>query len=137
MTAVIADVVLDASVLIRGGVEREPQARLWTEAIETGRLRGHVPDLAYAELANALTLSVRAGILQPQDANEILVGLVDLPLRSHRQAALAPASLAIALEEQLSAYDASYVALARAIQATLVTADRRLAEAAPGSELVP
>lgn len=135
MTAV--SVVLDASVLIRAGVEREPQARTWTEAIETGHARGHVPDLVYAEVTSALTQSVRAGILEAQDAREILGGLVELPLRSHRQAGLATASLAIALEERLSAYDASYVALARSLEATLITADRRLAQAAPRSELLP
>jgi predicted nucleic acid-binding protein len=136
-TVTIASVVVDASVLIRAGVEREPQARIWTDAVETGRARGHVPELAYAEVASALTQSVRAGTVKPQDAREILVGLVALPLRSHRQAALAAASLTIALEEGLSTYDASYVALARSLEATLVTADRRLAEAVSGSELLP
>jgi len=132
-----ASVVLDASVLIRSGVEHEPQARTWTEAIEAGRWRGHVPELVYVEIASALTQSVRAGLLEAHDAQELLVGLVALPLRSHRLAKLAAASLAIALEEGLSAYDASYVALARALEAKLVTTDRRLAKAAPGSELLP
>ena len=136
-TVTAVSVVLDASVLIRAGLEREPQARTWTEAIETGQARVHVPDLVYAEVTSALTQSVRAGILEAQDAREILVGLVELPLRSHRQAGLATASLAIALEGRLSAYDASYVALARSLEATLITADRRLAEAAPRSELLP
>ncbi len=79
---------------------------------------------------------MRAGILEPQDAREILVGVVALPLPSHRQVGLAAASLAIALEQSLSAYDASYVALGRSTEATLITADRRLVAAVPGSELL-
>lgn len=135
-TVTAGNVVLDASALIRAAVEREPRARRWIDAIETGRSRGHVPDLAYAELASALTQSVRAGLLQAGDARAILVRLVELPLQSHRQAGLATASLAIALAQPLSAYDASYVALAQSLEATLVTADRWLAQAVPGAELV-
>ena len=134
MTAV--SVVLDASVLIRAAVDGQTQALRWTGAVEAGRARGHVPELAYAEVASALTQSVRAGIVEPHDASDILAGLVELPLRSHPQAGLAAASLAIALEESISAYDASYVALARSLEATLVTADRRLAAAVPKAELL-
>ncbi len=134
MTA--AEAVVDASVLIRASVELQPEARIWIDAIEHDRLRGHVPDLAYAEIASALTQSVRARILGAGEAREILAELLALPLTAHRQSALAPASLVIALEDGLSAYDASYVALARSLGAPLVTADRRLAAAVPGAELI-
>lgn len=95
-----------------------------------------MPELVYAEIASALTQSVRAGLLLEQHARGILDSLVLLPLQSHAQAALAPASFALALERGLSAYDASYVALAQSLDSSLVTADRRLAAAASVSELI-
>jgi predicted nucleic acid-binding protein len=49
---------------------------------------------------------------------------------------MAMASLARALETGLSAYDACYLVLADAADATLVTADRRLADAAAKAELI-
>jgi predicted nucleic acid-binding protein len=91
----------------------------------------------YAELASALTQSVRARLLGAQDAAEIIDDVLRLPLRSHSQATIATASLALALEHGLSAYDASYLALAQSLDVPLVTADRRLAGAAPASELLP
>jgi predicted nucleic acid-binding protein len=49
---------------------------------------------------------------------------------------LARASLAAALELGLTSYDASYVVLAGAFDATLITADRRLAAAYDKAELI-
>ena len=50
-------------------------------------------------------------------------------MTTYRDSELASAALAIAVERGLTVYDASYVALAEASEATLVTAHRRLAEA--------
>ena len=95
-----------------------------------------MPELVYAELPSALAQSVRAGLLDARDAGEILDGLLRLPVRRHRQSRLAAASLTLALELGLSAYDASYLALAQTLGAPLVTADRRLAAVAPVAELI-
>lgn len=135
MTAV--SVVLDASVLIRSAVEREPRAREWVRAVEAGDVEGHVPDVAYAETVSGLAKYVRARLVAPELAAQIVEGVVLLPLHTHGHARLAAASLSLALEHGLSAYDASYLALARALDAPLVTADRRLAQAAAASELLP
>jgi predicted nucleic acid-binding protein len=45
-------------------------------------------------------------------------------------------ALELALRHRISAYDASYLALAERTEAVLVTADRRLAALATRSELV-
>src|SRR5512134_111823 len=84
-TVTAASVVVDASALIRAAVEHHPAARLWTHAIETGRARGHVPELVYAELPSVLAQSVRAGLLEARDAGEILDRLLCLPVRRHTQ----------------------------------------------------
>ena len=56
-----------------------------------------------------------------------LVDLAALPLR--RSPHLALLARCWALRDNLTVYDASYVALAEALDATLLTADRRLARA--------
>lgn len=135
MTA--ASFVFDASVLIRSAVESEPRAREWVRAVEVGDIEGHVPEVAYAEIVSGLAKYIRARLVAPKLATQILEGVVLLPLLAHGHARLAAASLTLALEHGLSAYDASYLALARSLDAPLITADRRLAEAAPASELLP
>ena len=135
MTA--GSVVLDASVLIRSAVDGEPRAREWVRAVEAGDIEGHVPDVAYAETVSALAKYVRARLVAPKVAAQIVEEVVLLPLRSHGHARLAGASLGLALEHGLSAYDASYLALAHSLEAALITADRRLADATPNSELLP
>lgn len=129
-------VVLDASVLIRAAVAHEPTARDWLRAVESGDVEGHVPDVAYAETVSGLTKYVRSDLLPATLAGEILEQVVKLPLFAHRHARLARASLSLALEHRLSAYDASYLALAQSLDVPLVTADRRLAAAAGNAELL-
>ena len=134
MTA--ASVVLDASVLIRSAVANEPAARDWVRAVEAGAVEGHVPDVAYAETVQ------RAHEVRPSRSGRaklaaaMLAEVVKLPLFTHSHARLARASLALALEHGLSAYDASYLALAQSLDVPLVTADRRLAAAVPNAELL-
>ena len=135
MTA--ASVVLDASVLIRSAVVGEPTARKWLRSIEAGDIEGHVPEIAYAETVSGLARYVRAQQLEPVVASDILASVVMLPLYTHGHSRLARASLTIALELGLSAYDAAYLALAQSLDVPLVTADRRLAYAASSSELLP
>jgi predicted nucleic acid-binding protein len=129
-------VVLDASVLIRSAVAHEPPARDWVRAVEAGAVEGHVPDIAYAETVNGLTTYVRADLVEPEVAAALLAEVVKLPLFPHGHGRLARASLALALEHGLSAYDASYLALAHSLDVPLVTADRRLARAAAKAELL-
>ena len=135
MTA--GSVVLDASVLIRSAVAGEPTAQHWTRAVEAGTVDAHVPEVVHAEVVSALLKYVRAKLVAPGLGAEIVEALAQLPLTAHGHGSLAAASFALALEHRLSAYDASYLALARALDAPLVTADRRLASVAPASELIP
>ena len=129
-------VVLDASVLIRAAVANHPAARDWVRAVEAGDVEGHVPDVAYAETVSGLMKYVRSDLLSANVAGEILEEVVKLPLFTHGHGRLARASLTLALEHRLSAYDASYLALAQSLDAPLITADRRLAAAVPNAELL-
>lgn len=127
--------VLDASVLVRSVTEPHGQGSKWVAAVDQGTVEGHTAVLAYSEVANALLTYVRAGALALADAVGALDALVALPLRLHGPE-LAPAALSAAAELRLSAYDGTYAALAEALDAVLVTADRRLAAAVRSAELL-
>jgi predicted nucleic acid-binding protein len=112
-------------------------AEAWIAALVNGEVEGLVPDLVFAETANALWSYVRAGQLAEDDARAKLALLVELPLRVASLRSLAGDALTRALELGLSAYDACYVVLADTADATLVTADRRLAGAVPRAAVLP
>jgi predicted nucleic acid-binding protein len=117
-------IVLDASVvvdlLIRSASE--------TQALRT-RIRAasivYAPHLMDAEVTNTLRrYLLRDEIDQASARRAILrLGAMRLKLRSHRPLL----GRALALRDQLTAYDAIYVAMAEATGATLLTRDARLA----------
>ena len=121
-------IVLDASAvieLLRGSVAgREVAERL---AAEDQTL--HVPHLLDVEVAQGLRRLVRIGELAPARAAEAIADLTDLTAVRHAHQDLLPRIWA--MRDNLTAYDAVYVALAEALDATLLTIDRRLAKA-PG-----
>jgi predicted nucleic acid-binding protein len=58
--------------------------------------------------------------------------IAQIPATRHRHAGLLEGAMTLALELSITVYDALYVALAIALDARLVTADRWLAERASG-----
>jgi predicted nucleic acid-binding protein len=87
------------------------------------------PHLLDLEVASALRRATRRGELSGEDARAALIGLASLPgLRRYAHGRLLPRIWE--LRDNISTYDASYVALAEALGIPLVTADRRLARAA-------
>jgi len=134
-TAIADKAVFDASVVLRAAVAGSPSAREWLARLDAD-LHGHAPELIWIEVTNGLRRAVLAGIVETALARRFLGAALRLPitLRSHRDLAL-PA-FDVALDRGLSAYDASYVVLAEALNATLVTADRTLASAVPEAELI-
>ncbi len=98
--------------------------------------RGHLagqrllaPELIDLEVASAWRRAARAGRLGERRTQQALADLAALPLS---RAPHAPLMERIwELRDNLTPYDAAYVALAEALEASLLTADRRLAQA-PG-----
>lgn len=130
MTTVI---VADASVLVVALADDGPdgdQAR--------ARLRGErvaLPELADLEVASVLRRQLAAGALDARRAELALDDLAALPAprAPHRPLLARCWQLRDNLRDNLTVYDAAYVALAEAMHATLLTADRRLARA-PGPQ---
>lgn len=119
--------VADASVLVVALADDGPdgdQAR--------ARLRGErvvLPELADLEVVSVLRRQMAVGTLDARRADLALDDLAALPARRAPHRPLLRRCWE--LRNNLTAYDAAYVAVAEIMQATLVTADRRLA-AAPG-----
>ncbi len=88
-----------------------------------------IPHLADSEVANALRGQVLRGAVGAGEARHALDRWSRLGLRRYAVVGLLPRIWE--LRETLTAYDATYVALAEALGCELVTADARLARA-PG-----
>ncbi len=128
--------VFDASVLLRAAVEGDADALAWISRVELGDVEARAPGLIWAEVTHALTRYVRTNVLSPAQAQERSLWLLRLPLQSEPLEPLAAAALPVALTTGLSASDACYLALARAADGVLITADQRLADAAPNAVLL-
>ncbi len=88
-----------------------------------------VPHLADSEVAHALRVQVLRGRVGAGDAQAALARWARLGLRRFAVVGLLPRIWE--LRETVTAYDATYVALAEALACELLTADARLAHA-PG-----
>jgi predicted nucleic acid-binding protein len=117
--------VVDASVLVVALADDGPdgdQARV--------RLRGEqlaAPELVDVEVASVLRRQVRLGAVAPRRAEFALADLAAAPVaRAPHQPLL---GRCWELRDNLTIYDATYVALAEALGVDLLTGDARLANA--------
>ncbi len=130
------EIVIDASALVRGLLGEGEDAAAIVGEIWDRTVEAHAPDLIGAESTHALVRLARAGRLDPRDARRLADDIDRTPLERHPSVGQASTALAMALSTGLSGYDAFYAVLAEALEAPLVTADRRLADAMPGAVLV-
>jgi predicted nucleic acid-binding protein len=94
------------------------------------RLRGHrlaAPELIDLETTSVIRRQFHAGRLDRRRAELALADLIALPL--HRAPHRPLLARCWELRENLTVYDAAYVALAERLDAVLVTADARLVNA--------
>lgn len=119
-------IVVDASALLefllQTSLGLRVEARLFRDEDEF-----HAPHLVDVEVVQGLRRLVRTGEVSSGRADEAIADLTDLDL--HRHAHLDLLGRAWKLRENISAYDAMSVALAEAIEATMVTCDGPLAKA--------
>lgn len=87
------------------------------------------PEVLPFECANVIRRHELSGLIGPRIAAQAHSDLLDLPVELFRYELLA--QRVWQLRHNLTNYDAAYVALAEALDAPLVTLDRRLAQA-PG-----
>jgi predicted nucleic acid-binding protein len=123
-------IVVDASVVTDFLLAR-PEA---VEAIDAA-LEGHeheplrAPELIEPEVLNALRRLLARGLVSQGDADAAMLDLGELRLQLYPHPPLR--ERVWALRDELTAYDATYLALAEALGSTsLITADRGLADRA-------
>jgi predicted nucleic acid-binding protein len=121
-------VVCDASALTALLIDGGSDGRWSAEACAGADLAA--PSLIDFETANILRRHELAGLISPDQAAQAHTDLLDLAIEHWPYELLA--IRAWQLRQNLSIYDASYVALAEMLGATLVTLDRRIGRA-PGS----
>ena len=124
-------IVLDASAVVELLLDTVTGRRV-AILIEDAAVGLHVPHLLDVEVASALRRLVRDGGLDDEEAQAAVGDLIALDLQRHSHEALL--ERAWALRENVTTYDAVYVALAEALDATLLTCDTRLARA-PGTRM--
>ena len=121
-------IVIDASVVIEVLLQTNEGLSI-TERL-LGRRKGlHAPHLIDVEVAQVLRRYVLNGELYTERALQALDVLAAFPLTRYAHEPLLGRMWM--LRENLTAYDAAYVALAEGLRAPLLTRDRRLASA-PG-----
>jgi predicted nucleic acid-binding protein len=121
-------IVLDASALLETLLRMPAAAAVERRMFDSGRSL-HAPHLLDVEVAHVVRRYAATGELDAERGREVLADLADFPLHRYPHDFLLPRIWE--LRNNLTAYDAVYIALAEALGAPLLTRDRRLA-AAPG-----
>ena len=121
--------VVDSSIVFKwyrqpGDEEYVPQAVSLLERHLHGDLEIHVPDLLFYELGNILRFKET---LVSKDALTILRETFALALQIHPiDLLLAEETFRLTREHDITFYDASFVALSHLLDASFITADKKL-----------
>lgn len=121
---IVVDASAMAEFLLQTSLGDRVEARLFRDGDEF-----HAPHLIDVEVAQALRRLVRTGEVPAGRAEEVIADLADFDLRRHSHVDLLGRTWA--LRNNLTSYDAMYVALAEALASPLVTCDGPLGSA-PG-----
>jgi predicted nucleic acid-binding protein len=120
-------IVVDASALLEF-LLRTPAATRVEDRLFAPRQTLHAPHLLDLEVAQVVRRYAANGEIDSERGRMALLDLADLPLRRYPHDFLL--TRIWALRNNLTAYDAAYVALAEALDTPLLTRDRHLAAAA-------
>ncbi len=117
-------IVVDASALLEV-LLRTSAAKVVEDWLFAPRQTLHAPHLLDVEIAQVIRRYAARGEIDGERGRAALVDLADLPVRRYPHDFLLPRIWD--LRNNLTAYDAAYVALAEALDAPLLTRDQRLA----------
>jgi predicted nucleic acid-binding protein len=119
-------IVLDASALLEVLLRTATATPVEQRIFDPGQTL-HAPHLIDIEVAQVLRRYAASGDTDPERCRLALDDLKDFPLTRYPHDVLLPRVWE--LRNNLTAYDAAYVALAEALDAPLLTRDQRLANA--------
>ncbi len=129
----MSSVVVDASVVLRWMLVDEPDreaALAVRDRIEAGQLEPRQPPHFPMEVASALVVAARLGRLEPSTIGPLVRSLEAFRLDRIDPGDFASAAAETAVDLGLRVPDAGYIVCGRRTGGTLITADRRLFEAA-------
>ena len=121
------DLVVDASVAVKWLADEEDSeiAALVSDGVE----QLNCPHLLAPEVGSALWRKVVRGEMEEEEAAEGLAELARMPIVWHPDELLVAGAVRLAFAHERSVYDCLYLALAYRLDARLVTADLRFANA--------
>lgn len=117
--------VVDSSAVLEALAARDPAPGLVERLAEDGDL--HAPHLIDTEILHALRRLLRRGQISGERAHDARSDFAELTLVRYPHEPLN--DRVWELRENLTAYDATFVALAEALDSPLITCDARLAAA--------
>ncbi|MEA2164415.1 MAG: hypothetical protein QOK37_2542 [Thermoanaerobaculia bacterium] len=127
----MTSLVLDASVIIKWYVPEDDF--LAARSLRTPDMHFAAPDLLFVEFSNILWKLVRRGEIDQARAARAVSEVIAAPWVIHANRSLARDALDLAVAAGISAYDASYVALAMRLDTICVTADQKLVRKLEGT----
>jgi predicted nucleic acid-binding protein len=127
--------VIDASAGIKFYVPEDltEAAKRLFQSLDEGEVSLFVSDLFYRECGNIFWKYIRRHGLLVDYARRSLRNLISLPLNLVSGNDLLPSALDLAVDYDITVYDASYVVLAHDLRFPLITADRKLLRKLAGS----
>jgi len=126
-------IVIDASVALKWYFSDEEFGDIALGILDdhiSERIALHAPALLEFEVANGLAIATRRGRVEADETIKALEGFMELGIELHPLSPHFKKVLEFAEKYKITAYDAAYVALADDLKTTVVTADKRLFEAA-------
>lgn len=123
--------IVDASVAAKWLLPEPdaPEALRWLD----GRHRLAAPDLLYAEVGNLVWKLHRRGLLDTEEASDLIGHFLSMPVDIYDSAFLLAPALEIGIATRRPIYDSLYLALAVELDGIVITADQRWANALTGS----
>ena len=124
--------VVDASVAIKWLVREEysDDANLLLD----GQHELYAPRLLASEAGSALWKKARRGLIERELAGVLAAAVPEIAIQWADDESISPDAVRLAIALDRSVYDCVYLALAHHVNATLVTADDRFANALAGTE---
>ena len=135
----MGDCIVDASVGIKlflAEAGSDEAHRLFAELAAEAPSRFYVPDLFFVECGNILWKYVRHFGYPAANARQDVADLQALKLQTVSTADLLTPAFALAVQHDITAYDACYAALAQQLSLPLITADGPLLKKLTGSDVV-
>ena len=124
-------IVIDASIVVKWFLEEpySPQALTLRDKYITRKIILHAPSIMLYEILNVL---MKSGCFKADELLEICNSLNKYGFRLHElEGELKKSAVKIAVQNDITVYDASYVALALKLNSKLYTADKELLKKFP------